>query len=83
MRVEWPWCEDDAEERSDPTIRVPLSTIACKLLRRLSQTSIDPGILLLGALLLVGVVASELEARFRIPSLLLFLGLGMLGADEG
>lgn len=44
---------------------------------------VDPGVLLAGALLLVGVIASGFAARFRIPSLLLFLGLGMLVADEG
>lgn len=48
-----------------------------------SGFSVDPGVLLLGTLLLVGVVASGLAARFRIPSLLLFLGLGMLVADDG
>ena len=48
-----------------------------------SGFSVDPGILLAGTLLLVGVIASGLAARFRIPSLLLFLGLGMLVADDG
>ena len=48
-----------------------------------SGFSVDPGILLAGTLLLVGVVASGMAARFRIPSLLLFLGLGMLVADDG
>ncbi len=48
-----------------------------------SGFSVDPGVLLGGALLLVGVVASGLAERFRIPSLLLFLGLGMLVADDG
>lgn len=48
-----------------------------------SGFSVDPGILLAGTLLLVGVVASGVAARFRIPSLLLFLGLGMLVADDG
>ena len=48
-----------------------------------SGFSVDPGVLLAGALLLVGVVASGLAERFRIPSLLLFLGLGMLVADDG
>ena len=48
-----------------------------------SGFSVDPGILLAGTLLLVGAVASGLAARFRIPSLLLFLGLGMLVADDG
>ena len=48
-----------------------------------SGFSVDPGILLAGTLLLVGVIASGAAARFRIPSLLLFLGLGMLVADDG
>ena len=48
-----------------------------------SGFSVDPGLLLAGTLLLVGVIASGLAARFRIPSLLLFLGLGMLVADDG
>lgn len=48
-----------------------------------SGFSVDPGVLLLGMLLLVGIVASGLAARFRIPSLLMFLGLGMLVADDG
>ena len=34
-----------------------------------SGFSVDPGVLLAGALLLVGVVASGLAQRFRIPSL--------------
>lgn len=45
--------------------------------------SVDPGVLLAGTLLLVGVVASGFASRLRIPSLLLFLGLGMLVADDG
>lgn len=44
---------------------------------------VDVGVLLGGVLLAVGVVASGLAARYRVPSLLLFLGLGMLVADEG
>ncbi|MEM1334471.1 MAG: cation:proton antiporter, partial [Actinomycetota bacterium] len=48
-----------------------------------SGFSVDPGVLLAGALLLVGVIASGLAERFRIPSLLLFLSLGMLVADDG
>ncbi len=47
-----------------------------------SGSPVDPGVLLAGALLLVGVIASGFAARSRIPSLLLFLGLGMLVADE-
>lgn len=45
--------------------------------------SVDAGVLLAGLLLLVGVMASGFTSRFRIPSLLLFLGLGMLVADDG
>lgn len=45
--------------------------------------SVDPGILLLATLLLLGIVGSGTAARFRIPSLLLYLGLGMLVADDG
>lgn len=48
-----------------------------------SGFSVDPGILLGGTLLLVGVIASGIASRFRIPSLLLFLGLGMVVADDG
>ncbi len=48
-----------------------------------SGFSVDPAVLLGGTLLLVGVIASGLAARFRIPGLLLFLGLGMLVADDG
>ncbi|MEQ8717131.1 MAG: potassium/proton antiporter [Acidimicrobiales bacterium] len=44
---------------------------------------VDVGVLIAGGLLFIGVIASGLAARFRIPSLLLFLGLGMLVADEG
>lgn len=45
--------------------------------------SVDPGVLLAGVLLLVGVIASSAASRYRIPSLLLFLGLGALVADDG
>lgn len=44
---------------------------------------VDVGVLLAGILLAVGVVASGIAARYRVPSLLLFLGLGMLVADDG
>jgi cell volume regulation protein A len=40
-------------------------------------------ILVAGALLGAGVVASLLAARMRVPSLLLFVGLGMLVGSEG
>ncbi len=45
--------------------------------------AVDAGLLLAGTLLIVGVIASGLAARARVPSLLLFLGLGMLVADDG
>jgi cell volume regulation protein A len=48
-----------------------------------SGFSVDAGLLLAGVLLLVGVVASGFTSRFRVPSLLLFLALGMLVADDG
>lgn len=48
-----------------------------------SGFSVDPAILLAGLLLLAGVVGGGVASRFRIPSLLLFLGLGMLVADDG
>jgi cell volume regulation protein A len=48
-----------------------------------SSFSVDPGMLLVGVLLLVGVIASSFTSRFRVPSLLLFLGLGMAVADDG
>jgi cell volume regulation protein A len=44
---------------------------------------VDLAVLLGGVLLAVGVVASGIAARYRVPSLLLFLGLGMLVADDG
>ena len=48
-----------------------------------SGFSVDPAVLITGVLLLVGVLASGVASRYRIPSLLLFLGLGMLVADDG
>jgi potassium/hydrogen antiporter len=48
-----------------------------------SSFSVDPGVLLVGVLVLVGVIASGFTSRFRIPSLLLFLALGMAVADDG
>lgn len=47
-----------------------------------SQFAVDAGVLLAGCLIVVGVVASGLAARFRVPSLLLFVGLGMAVADD-
>ena len=44
---------------------------------------IDPLILGAAVVLAVGVVGTVLADRFRIPSLLLFLGLGMAIADDG
>jgi cell volume regulation protein A len=48
-----------------------------------SSFSVDPGVLLVGVLMLVGVIGSGFTSRFRVPSLLLFLALGMIVADEG
>lgn len=48
-----------------------------------SSFSVDPAALLVGVLVLVGVVASGFTSRLRIPSLLLFLALGMAVADDG
>lgn len=45
--------------------------------------TVDTGVLLTGVLLIVGVLASGFTARMRVPSLLLFLGLGMIVADDG
>lgn len=45
--------------------------------------TVDTGVLLAGVLLIVGVLASGFAARMRVPSLLLFLGLGMIVADDG
>lgn len=47
-----------------------------------SEFAVDSGVLLGGCLIVVGVVASGLAARFRIPSLLLFLALGMVVGDD-
>jgi potassium/hydrogen antiporter len=43
----------------------------------------DPLIFLAAALLLAGVLLSKTSSRFGVPSLLLFLGLGMLAGSEG
>ena len=48
-----------------------------------SGFAVDAAVLLGGVLLLVGVIASGLTSRLRIPGLLLFLGLGMVVADDG
>lgn len=47
-----------------------------------SEFAVDAGVLLAGCLIVVGAVASGLAARFRIPSLLLFLALGIVVADD-
>lgn len=44
---------------------------------------IDLAVLFGGLLLAVGVVASGLAARYRVPSLLLFVFIGMVVADDG
>ncbi|MCH2179168.1 MAG: potassium/proton antiporter [Mariniblastus sp.] len=44
---------------------------------------IDPLVLVAGVLLLVGVMASKLAERVGVPSLLLFLLVGMLAGSEG
>jgi potassium/hydrogen antiporter len=45
--------------------------------------SANPFILLAAVLLLAGVLLSKTSSRFGVPSLLLFLGLGMLAGSEG
>jgi cell volume regulation protein A len=44
---------------------------------------VDVAVLFGSALLVIGVVASGLTSQYRVPSLLLFLGLGMVVADDG
>src|SRR5215472_3977395 len=46
-------------------------------------TSIATYLTLLGALLVAGVLLSRASARFGVPALLTFLGLGMLAGEEG
>jgi potassium/hydrogen antiporter len=43
----------------------------------------QPWVLATGLLLLVGVLASKTSARFGVPGLLLFLGVGMLAGSDG
>ncbi len=43
----------------------------------------QPWVLAAGLLLIVGVLASKSSARFGVPSLLLFLGVGMLAGSDG
>src|SRR3954453_241382 len=45
--------------------------------------AIDSLVLGAAALLAVGVIATGFAERLRFPSLVLFLGLGMLVADDG
>ena len=45
--------------------------------------SANPLIFLAAALLLAGVLLSKTSSRFGVPSLLLFLVLGMLAGSEG
>ncbi|MFP5488372.1 MAG: potassium/proton antiporter [Acidimicrobiia bacterium] len=47
-----------------------------------SEFAVDAGLLLAGCLIVVGSVASGLASRFSVPSLLLFLGLGMVVGDD-
>jgi cell volume regulation protein A len=43
----------------------------------------QPWVLAAGLLLIAGVLASKTSARFGVPSLLLFLGVGMLAGSDG
>jgi potassium/hydrogen antiporter len=45
--------------------------------------SADPFLLLAAVLLMAGVLLSKTSSRLGVPSLLLFLGLGMLAGSEG
>jgi cell volume regulation protein A len=49
----------------------------------LSMLSADPLFLLAAVLLLAGVLLSKTSSHLGVPSLLLFLGLGMLAGSEG
>ncbi|WDI39977.1 potassium/proton antiporter [Bremerella sp. P1] len=44
---------------------------------------IDEAMLVAGTLLLLGVITSKISARYGVPMLVLFLGLGMLAGSEG
>jgi len=44
---------------------------------------IDDAMLAAGVLLLLGVITSKISARYGVPMLVLFLGLGMLAGSEG
>ena len=43
----------------------------------------EPWVLAAGLLLVAGVLSSKTSARFGVPSLLLFLGVGMLAGSDG
>ena len=45
--------------------------------------AVDDFVLLAGALVVVGVLTAGLADRLRVPSLLVFLGIGMVVADDG
>ncbi|PQO33188.1 potassium/proton antiporter [Blastopirellula marina] len=44
---------------------------------------IEEAMLVAGTLLLLGVITSKISARYGVPMLVLFLGLGMLAGSEG
>jgi potassium/hydrogen antiporter len=48
-----------------------------------SGFAVDPGLLLGGIVLVLGVVGGAIAGRLRLPGLLLFMGLGMVVADDG
>jgi cell volume regulation protein A len=43
----------------------------------------DPAVLIGSLLLISGIVAARITARWRVPGLLVFLALGMIAGDEG
>lgn len=45
--------------------------------------SVDSSLLIAAVLLLLAVIASKVSSRLGVPSLLLFLGLGMLAGSDG
>ena len=49
----------------------------------IANLSIETAMLILAVLLVLSVAASKISDRFGIPSLLLFLGIGMLAGSEG